>query len=313
MKLLHWRPSARENGHHHVALIFGLGVVGQSINRGLRRLTLAQEIRLPFDWTDDRQQAADFQRIEDTLAAKLGGAPLARISVIWSGGRSGFESGHEELYQETVQFRNVLDFAVRLIDAYPGAHGEVHMISSAGGLFEGTVPCGPGTEPRPLRPYGEGKLAQEAALHAAGFGSAGIYRLSSVYGFVPGGRVGLITALLSNALCSRWTRIFGGVATLRDYVLADDVGGFIADRIAGPKRTGLDTVLLASGRSVSMYEVISLVERVLSVPLLLQFDPHPSNARDMRFLPSALPRGWVPTALDTGVIQLAARLRQRPI
>jgi hypothetical protein len=61
-----------------------------------------------------------------------------------------------------------------------------------------------------------------------------------------------------------------------------------------PRRAPL-TFLLASGRSASVFEVIERIRERIERPLLLQFDPHPSNVRDMSFLPSALPTDWQPT------------------
>lgn len=47
-------------------------------------------------------------------------------------------------------------------------------------------------------------------------------------------------------------------------------------------------------------------------PLLLQFDPHPSNVRDMSFLPSALPADWTATALASGIARIVTVLRSGP-
>ena len=298
MRFLRWQD---EQGRQ-AAVIFGLGVVGQAIERALRRMTAAHSRRLPFDWGDAAQRAEALEKLE----AEIGGD---RLAVIWAAGRSGFGSGPEELRAETALLDEVLAFAARQRRARPAVETSFHLVSSAGGLFEGIAPCGPETAPRPLRPYGEGKLVQECRLAEAGVGSACIYRLSSVYGYAPGGRVGLITALIRNALQARRTHIFGGLNTIRDYVLADDVGRFIARQAAGPLHPGTETFLLASARPVVMFEMIALVERTVSVPLLLQFDPHPSNARDISFLPSALPRNWSPSPLVTGVVQVARQIR----
>lgn len=152
---------------------------------------------------------------------------------------------------------------------------------------------------------------QEQALAGAGMlDRRYVYRPSSVYGTTRTKRVGLVTALVSNGLSGRTTRISGNPNTLRDYVLADDIGHYIARQIAHPANAPtMQTLLLARGRSASVFEVIERVRERVERPLLLQFDPHPSNTRDMSFLPSALPRDWQATSLVAGISRVATMAR----
>jgi nucleoside-diphosphate-sugar epimerase len=307
MKLLRWG----EDANAHVALLFGAGLVGGAVERALRRAASAEAGHLPYDWTDAALRAGHGAAIGAAVRAAAQRTPPARISVIWAGGRSGFGSTVEDMATETALVAEVLDLAWRLRDAHPDATLDIHLLSSAGGLFEGMTHCDLDTPPRALRPYGEGKLAQEALLHVAdGAARRRIYRPSSVYGYWPGARFGLISALVGNALAGRVTRIVGNLGTVRDYVLAEDIGRFIAGRIQSAAGPAEATHLLANGRPTSMFEAIALVERVMNARLLLQFDPHPSNALNMSFLPSALPVGWCPTALPVGVDLVAARMRR---
>jgi UDP-glucose 4-epimerase len=186
----------------------------------------------------------------------------------------------------------------------------LHLVSSAGGLFEGRTACTGADRPVPLRPYGEGKLAQEAAL--AGLPAEigwRIYRPSSIYGHVAGGRAGLIPTLMINAMQGRTSRVFGGLSTLRDYVLADDVGRHIAGRVLADKAAAQPVEVLALARPATIFEIIRLVERAVGRGLNLQIDPHPSNARDISFLPAACPADWQPTPLSSGVRLVAQTLR----
>jgi UDP-glucose 4-epimerase len=214
--------------------------------------------------------------------------------------------------RETGLLAEVLDLSGALRTRAPDARHAVHLLSSAGGLFEGQTFCDAASLPAPLRPYGAGKLRQEALARALAPGTrVEIYRPSSVYGVSRSGRVGLVTALIGNALRGATTRIVGHAGTLRDYVHAEDVGRFLAARVAAAEAPGPPAIhLLARGRPAAMTEVIAHVERALDARLRLQFDPAPGNARDMSFRPSALPAGWSQVDLGTGIAQVARRLRQ---
>ena len=160
----------------------------------------------------------------------------------------------------------------------------------------------------------EGENMVWALAQAAGLDRRHVYRPSSVYGATRSKRVGLVTALISNAMQGKTTRIFGNPNTLRDYVLADDIGHYLARRIVDPEPAsdpppGAKTFLLASGRSASVFEVIERIRERVERPLLLQFDPHPSNVRDMSFLPSALPTDWQATSLASGISRIVTHLR----
>ncbi len=161
----------------------------------------------------------------------------------------------------------------------------------------------------PARAYGVAKLQQERL--AAGLPDAirrMVYRPSSVYGYRSGGRVGLISALLRSALENRAARILGLLDTLRDYVYNEDIGRFVVDRILLPRNP--ETCVLASGKPTSIYEAIQLIESVTQTRLYLQFDPAPRNALPMSFRPSALPRDWRVTPIETGIRRTMQLLRE---
>jgi UDP-glucose 4-epimerase len=303
MRLLRWID---QGGSGHAAALFGAGLLGGAVENALRRAAQVNATFMPYDWSDP---AARPTQLLDIARAIPDGARF--IDVIWAGGRSGFGSRHEDMDAEQALFAQILAFSQTLLaQASDAAHG-FHMISSAGGLFEGVSHCGADTPPRPLRPYGEGKLHQEALVHAShGKALRRIYRPSSVYGFQPGGRLGLVTALASNALTGRTTRIVGSPHTIRDYVLAEDIGRFMAQELLHPSVGRNLTFLLAGGRPAAMCEMIGLVEQAVQARVLLQYDPNPSNALNMSFRPSALPRRWRPTALETGVQRTVSQVRR---
>lgn len=296
MKLLH--IAGDENP---TILMFGLGLIGGAVDAALRQRFGAGAQDYPYDWHD-----AGSRRVQRaTIAAALAGEKP--IAVVWSGGANGFGASAEEMDAE-------VDIVTELIDWVQSLqlrrHVAFHLISSAGGLFEGQTHCSASSTPNPLRPYGISKLKQEERLLAADIGRRHIYRPSSVYGVGRSKRLGLATMLATNALTGRTTRISGNPNTLRDYVLVDDIGRFMAKRIVDPSGTD-DIVTMASGRPASVHEMVELVRARVTRPVMLQFDPHPSNAQHMSFLPSFLPSDWKSTALSSGIANVVDMLRKR--
>ncbi|RCW81070.1 NAD-dependent epimerase/dehydratase family protein [Paracoccus lutimaris] len=285
-----------------IVLLFGLGLIGGAVDRALRLRFQAEARDFPYDWQDASLQQAQRAAIRAALPAKT------RVAMVWTGGQSGFGSSDADMGQETATIAELIAMAEDLRHERPV---DFHMMSSAGGLFESQTHCSEHSLPLPLRPYGTGKLMQEARLEqAASLDRRHVYRPSSVYGVTRSKRVGLVTALISNAMQGKTTRIFGNPNTLRDYVLSDDIGHYMARRIVDPDPAPrAATFLLASGRSASVFEVIERIRERIERPLLLQFDPHPSNVRDMSFLPSALPPDWQPTSLASGISRIITFLR----
>lgn len=293
-----------------MTLLFGTGLVGGAIADALRLAGFHGRERQLYDWSNRGGR----MRQSDEIAARVRAARPERIDIIWAGGTSGFQSDAYIMDEETTCLREILSMARGLCAGPDGIPGRVHLISSAGGLFEGQTQCGATSTPSPIRAYGIGKLAQETLLQEVFPDRWIIYRLSSVYGYVPRGRAGLITTLVRNALCWRTTRIFGSLVTIRDYVLATDIGRFVAANVVAEDATNM-TYLLASGRPAAMSEVLKRVEEALEMALLVQYDPYPHNARNMSFLPSALPPapGWQPTPLANGIRQTAAAMRNASV
>lgn len=291
-----------------LAALFGTGLIGGAILSRLRARLGARATRLPWDWTDGRPREA--RAVEDALAGAMPGRAGTPLAVIWAAGGSGFGTDAEGMARERAALDAVLALARRLGARWPEAARSFHLVSSAGGLFEGQVACGRDAVPRPLRPYGAGKLDQERAVAAdAALGLRRIYRPSSVYGYAPGARRNLVSVLVAASLHRRPARIVGAMTTQRDYVPAWDVGRFVAERVRDPGPAEVETHLLASGRPASIFEIVHLVEGLAGEPLHLQIDPRPENARDNSFLPSALPPGLRRTGLAEGIERTAAAMR----
>jgi len=287
-------------------LIFGLGLIGGAVNRALQQWCQGNVREFAYDWQDEAERHLQRSAIQAALPQS------GRLTIAWTGGQSGFASSPEEMGRESQIVTELIDMARALSDQ--GRCVDFHLLSSAGGLFEGQTHCGRDSIPMPLRAYGEGKRQQEASLkRASGLNRRLIYRPSSVYGISRSQRIGLVTALIGNAALGRTTRIFGNMNTLRDYVFADDIGQYMARMIlSGGRSEEVETLLLANGRSASVSEVISHIRERMGRPLLLQFDPHPTNVRNMSFLPSALPADWRPTSLGSGIARIVTAVRNSP-
>ena len=170
--------------------------------------------------------------------------------------------------------------------------------------------CGPANRrPCPRRPYGKAKLAQERLVEELRRDmAANIYRPSSVYGFSGiRGRLGLLNTLLDNANKHVPSRVFGGLDTVRDYVLSSDIGEFIVRRMRKPVSNSR-TFLLASGKPTSVSEMLHIASKVVGRPLYLKLDVKPSNAGHITYRSCALPEDWRPTDLETGVRQVARQV-----
>ncbi|MEO1362186.1 MAG: NAD-dependent epimerase/dehydratase family protein [Pseudomonadota bacterium] len=313
MKLVCWTEAIP--ARRHMVFLFGSGLIGAAIQQALiRNAPDAQKELFPYDWNDPvvRSQQTDDLLAAATTWARASGSrdiPL-QCDVIWAAGRGGFASDSAQMQVETDLFSEVLDLARTLEARFSDAEHGQHLFSSAGGLFEGQNFISATSQPNPLRPYGEGKLAQEALLQAGGGHTRSrIYRPSSVYGASPGARLGLIGTLIVNGLAGRTTSIFGRPDTLRDYVFADDIGRFVQHQISAPEPEPAKTFLLASGRPSPMFEIIARVEDILQSPLLLRYDTSPTNALHMSFRPATQPSGWRQTAQETGIRLTEQRLR----
>jgi UDP-glucose 4-epimerase len=280
----------------HCILVFGLGLIGKNILAALRHTGLYDGEDFAFRWGSPTE--ADIRPIREFVADRC---QSGRIDLVWSAGNSGFSSPEAEFAREMVSFRSVLGLCRDIILGKPNAKLSFHIVSSAGGLFEGQTNVDRRREPVPLRPYGRVKLMQEnELLELAELMQINIYRPSSVFGFAgPTARRGLIDSLFFNAALNKVTNIFGSPDTLRDYVFVKDIGRFIAGRVVDGKPGG--TFLLASGKPSSVSEVIHAVEAALNRKIYRRHDTSGLNAANMSFNRQALPEDWNPTDLVTGV------------
>lgn len=289
-----FRRSAERGGR--VAALFGSGLIGAAIDRALIKQhdwTIRDEF---WDWSDEAQR-------RDRLVVLMRDCEACEsVDLVWAAGVSDFGSSEQQMELETAHVAEVGAFARRCLER--GIRVRVHLVSSLGGLFEGQTGIGNGTAPCPRRAYGTGKLAQEAALLSLpGEIDVQIYRPSTVYGFVPNGRRGLVATLIAATIAHRPVSIFGSPNTLRDYVYAPDIGDFIARRIAQAP-TGRAVSILASGKPTSLAEAMSAIESCVGKRFYCSFDHKPHNALDMTVRKTAIPAELHGTSFHDGVGQV---------
>lgn len=304
-------------GASRLDLLFGLGVIGNEVRRALLRQQPLAEAAHAFSWLPPAQ-AVEADAIDAEVAARWGrltdsGRPV-RINVVWSAGRGGFDLTTAGFAEELASFRRVTDLAAALARR-ADARVAFHMLSSAGGLFEGQTGVAPDTAPAPRRLYGQLKLAQEEYLAAhAGEFERHVYRPSTVYGFAGyEKRMGLVVRLIWDKIGNRVTEIFGSLQTTRDYLLVSDAARFIATRMADVPdgRRNCRTWTLASGKPTSINEVIRVIDRVVPGRSYLLLRPTKANCEHNSFRPAAVPPGLAPTDLETGIRITYSRMIRR--
>lgn len=282
-------------------LLFGAGLIGRRISVALARRGW-EEHETPTPWHDADALARHLGDVED---AALRPSPT-RIDLVWSAGRAGFSSDEEQTRGEEANFRQVLDLAARL-ERSTDALLVFHLISSAGGLFEGQRHVDASSRPAPRRPYGVLKLRLERLLtdlESSRRVPKRIYRLASVFGPSPrGGRRGLVPVLLYNTRERRPTSIVGQLTTLRDYVWTEDIARHLAEACTANFENDTCEVL-ASGKPTTIHEIVHHVRRVVHRVPALVFSARRDNATDITFAPEALPARWNPTDLETAIYQL---------
>ena len=299
----------------HILLIFGVGLIGRSIVTGLKRHSDEHSLEhLPYSWSDSADASADLKSIQNRLLECFSGdASVSRVSIVWSAGKAGFSAEATEVVTELDSFRHVLGMLEWLKIQLPGVRLGFHLLSSAGGLFEGQRYVTDVSEPAPKRLYGQLKLQQEMLLKELNSSiDVQIYRPTSVYGFGGvGKRMGLIPTLISNGLLNKTSTIFGNLSTLRDYVLSDDIGDYIArsslSEIADSRRL---VHLLATGKPSSIFEVRACVEYVVRRRLALKFTTalELENSVDITVRRPKVNLRWNPTDLHSGVSSIKSQM-----
>lgn len=275
--------------------VYGLGLIGSTIATALERLSRWQLHSESIEWASPE---ASIARSVDALQAA--GRQSARTVVIWSAGVCGFGATQAQTSAELKTFSMLLE---RCRDVGLLADADLHVVSSAGGLFEGQIGITGGSTPESYRPYSSLKLDQEAyAQTLVDPKKLHIYRPSSVYGRVrKGHRLGLVSTLVKNTFERRVTHLVGRTYSLRDYVWADDIGEYVARRVYANAQSQEAPHVLAQGKPSSVFEIQRTVESVMGRRTYISFDLKGDNDRHTTFAPTALPSHWHPHTIAFGV------------
>jgi nucleoside-diphosphate-sugar epimerase len=285
-------------------LVFGAGLIGYNVIFSLQGHAFFQ-VEMPFSWNSLKKQEEDENIIVTHL--KLWGSifpdkKTKYVSIVWSAGKGGFNSSEKELENEMISFKKVICLLEKIQEIFPNSHCFFHMISSAGGLFEGQCGVGIDSVPNPKRAYGILKLRQEHYLLKKDIDAPKIiYRPSSVYGFSGSGRrLGLVPTLMLNAIKNKVSTIYGGMNTLRDYLFASDIGKFIVMNILNSSFK--DSVfILANGKPSTICEIIKKIEFVVNRKFYVRYELSDINSADNSYSIKTIPQCFNFTDLDTGI------------
>lgn len=291
-----------------IMVLWGGGLIGQAIFNELTRYDKLDLEDYPFPWKNNTAQMQSALMISQViekrfLAAsdKFGGP---RLVFVWSAGQAGFSATLDDTRHEMIAFTIVLELAKKLQQQLVDVCVEFHLVSSAGGLFEGRKYIDDGDLPKPRRPYGQLKWDQEQDLLKATEIIPYIYRAASVYG-IPchGRRSSLVSVLLHHGILRQVATIVGTPTTLRDYVYVDDVAKYIATKIVCSDSTNTEGGLfwMVSGKPSSIIEISGMVEDIIRRRLYLSYKFDPENCGDITFAPHIRPTDFDPIMPRIGI------------
>ena len=282
-----------------VSIIVGLGLLGSAVARRFERFVpcLGEPPELlQIDWNCA-------ETVKNQLLQVAGDRGAQRLELIWSAGRAGFLSGDEELRAEY----NVFERAVSSLYEQYGDQLTVNLLSSAGGVHEGSGTVSAIEQVAARRPYGAWKLKQEQLLADIAC-PARIFRLSSVYGALrPRQRSGMLNVLLERALDGGLADVYASPSTLRDYVFVDDVARYVVDSVMAQRQPGIQ--ILASGRPTSVDSLGKMILAATGKHVRIQYGSERKNTADIVFSRSLIPTDFRVSSMEETVRLLAARKR----
>ena len=288
--------------------VFGQGLIGSAIVQQLRKTRLIVDSQSKLDWTLVSALRLQLQEIEQRLVTALGDSG-GMLDLVWSAGKAGFSATDDEASRERDTFSAVIDMAGSVVKQCGNLDASFHLVSSAGGLYEGQQRVDDDSVPIPQRPYGRLKLEQERILIDTPISmQRHIYRPSSVYGWLRGGkRQGLIQTMVYNGLLNHETVIIGNMNTLRDYIWVEDVAQTVTNHIGCRKSSANPAIhILANGCPCSIFQIKHTVQTVLNRPVIVRYSRGATNARDTTFAPRLLKNRREPTDMRLAIERMAS-------
>lgn len=260
-------------------LLVGRGLLGGRLLSLLRRHG-EQVHTVDVEWND---HTAAVTALRGAVAEVRASGGAWRIA--WCAGSGVVASRPEDLDREVRLFEDFVDG----LDEPP----EVFFLaSSAGGVYAGSPDVPPYTESSPVRalvPYGEAKLAMEAAVGvlAARGGRVAVGRIANLYG--PGQDLtkpqGLVSQLCLAQVARRPLTVYVSLDTLRDYLYVADAAAMAAaclDRAAATPAGTTTTKILASGQALSVGALVAECTRAFRRRPQIATRPTVAQARDLR-------------------------------
>jgi UDP-glucose 4-epimerase len=150
---------------------------------------------------------------------------------------------------------------------------------------------------RPLTPYGATKAAAEMLMSAytAAYGvRCACLRLTNVYGLGMQAKDSIVARLMRVIRTGGSFEIYGDGTQVRDYVNASDVAA--AFRLALASEDWQGPVVIGSGRSLSVLEVVEAVRRITGAEIDVRHGPAKPGEMPAVIVDPARARaaGWVP-------------------
>lgn len=174
--------------------------------------------------------------------------------------------------------------------------------SGASGTLHERVPLAP------LTPYGATKAAGEMALscYNAAYGVRGVaLRFTNVYGPGMSEKDSIVPRLMRVAASGATFDIYGDGLQVRDYVNVADVVSAILISLTNPAVSG--PVVIGAGSSVSVMDLVGLVEKALGTKLEVRHVPAKAGEMPAVIVDNSTARvwGWSPrVTLEEGIAEV---------
>ena len=175
--------------------------------------------------------------------------------------------------------------------------------AGASGTLHEAVPLAP------LTPYGATKAAGEMNLscYNACYGLRGVaLRFTNVYGPGMSEKDSIVPRLMRVAANATTFDVYGDGLQLRDYVNVADVVGAIVMALTNQAVSG--PVVIGSGSSVSVIDLVELVEKAIGMKLELRHIPAKAGEMPAVIVDNSKARswGWTPrVSLEEGLAEVA--------
>ena len=261
------------------ALIIGAGgLLGSAIHSQLQSEGAAVTIAQGIQWKDSAKAQ---KQLCDLLESFLLGSPSPssqqnlRVEIFWCAGAGVIGTSVADLEKEVTLFEQVIDtLTSTLQDAISGT--SFFYASSAGGVYAGSKnpPFTENSEPKPLSPYGESKLACERKLELLNAYNVKVVigRFTNIYG--PGQNISKPQGLISQICLAHHrglhSKIYVSLDTLRDYVFVRDAAFMsvrLMDYVSTLDQASTTIKIIGSGTATTIAELMGIANKYSSSSL----------------------------------------------